>query len=295
MDSIADLQNRPEMLRAAKAFRRRYAVARRWRATRLGVGLLIGTAGVVVVLFNDAVGEYVAAAAAAWLALSRTVLVARERRQQEAGARAQEVFDVQTFRLPWQDALVGPQPAPEDLSNWGRGQDEAGVRDWYPDTRPARYPVDVMICQRASLTWARQDHATYSSLLRWAVGIGVTLTVGLGLALDLTLSEYLLSLGLPVLPAALDVLEVADKNAELAESRGFLQRRADLLLESARTTAQAPAVADCRDLQDGVYCSRRLAGVPGWFYLLTRERRQRSMSEAAQENVAQLPQSLLRP
>lgn len=291
-DSIAERQNGAGMLRAARAFRRRYAIARRWRALRLGVGILIGTAGVLVVLVNESASQYVAASAAAWLALSRTVLLGLERRQQDAGARAQEVFDVGVFGLPWASALAGDRPAPEDLRNWGERQDAGEVRDWYPDVRPAQHPIDTLLCQRASLAWARQDHAAYSTTLRWAVGAGFTLTAILGLLLDLSLADYLLFLGLPILPAALEVLEVADENTELAESRGRLQRRTDLLFDDACNAGTSPSAADCREIQNGVYWSRRLAGVPGWFHRLTKQRRQRNMGEAAREQVERLPASL---
>lgn len=287
--SITERQNAPEALRAAKAFRRRYALARRWRSLRLGVGLVLGTVGVLLALLEPSTGEYVAAFAAAWIVFSRTVLLGQERREQDAGALAQEVFDIEVFGLPWNAAKVGPTPAPEDLCNWGERQGETEVRDWYPDVGTVQHPVDVLLCQRASVTWARQDHGTYAQVLRWSVGVALVLTVMLGLLLGLDLGDYLLRLGLPVLPAALDVLDIATANAELARSRGRLQREADSLYVRARDTHQPPSVHDCRGLQDEIYATRRVPGVPDWFYRLTRERRQRNMQDVAREHAQRLP------
>lgn len=233
--------------------------------------------------------DYVAAFAAAWVVFSRTVLLGQERREQDAGALAQEVFDVDVFGLPWNAAKAGPAPAPEDLCNWGERQAETEVRDWYPDVRPVQYPLDVLLCQRASVTWARQDHATYAQILRSCVGVALVLTVALGLILGLDLSEYLLRLGLPVLPAALDVLDIASANTGLARSRGQLQLEADSLYARARETGRPPSMHQCRGLQDEIHATRRVLGVPNSFYRLTRERRQRNMQDVAREQAQRLP------
>lgn len=290
--SVFEHQNTPDALVIARAFRRRYALARRWRLLRVGVGVLIGTVGVLVALLVPDTSDYVSAAAAAWIVFSRTVLAANEQRHRQHGATAHELFDTQVFHLPWSPSIAGDQPAPEDVRNWGRGQSEDGLRDWYSDARPARHPVDVLLCQRSTITWARQDHATYAQLLRWIVGLGLVGTVILGVALDLSLGEYLLRLGLPVLPAALDVLDIAKTNTEVAAAKTRLETEADALLSRARTTATPPTVAECRDLQNGIYATRLRPGVPNYVYRATRARRQENMDETVQMQVLSLPTSL---
>lgn len=290
--SIAERQNTPGALFAARAFRRRYALARGWRGARIGVGLLLGAAGIVLALLESSLGEYVGAAAAAWVFFSRAVAQTYERRLQDAGAIAHEVFDTRVFDLLWNTAKIGAEPAPEDLRNWGRRQDEAEMRDWYPDVRPAQHPVDVLICQRATVTWARQDHATYAQALRWAVGVGLVLTIVLGWALGLELGEYLLRLGLPVLPLALDVLDVATANADVGHSKVRVEREASALYTRAKAVGQPPSTEDCRQLQDEIYATRRLPGVPNFFYRLTHAGRQQNMEDVAATQVQELPGGL---
>lgn len=154
--------------------------------------------------------------------------------------------------MPWNPSAVGARPAPEDVRIWGRGQSEEDLRDWYPDARPARHPVDVLLCQRSIITWARQDHTTYAHLLRWVVGVAYIGSLIIGLALDLSLGEYLLRLGVPVLPAGLDVLDIATANSQVAAAKRRRENQADALLTRARTNAVPPTTADCRELQDGV-------------------------------------------
>jgi hypothetical protein len=290
--SIPERQNGPVALRAARAFRRRYVLAKRWHVLRFGVGVLIGTVGVVLALLDRSAGDYLAAAAAGWIVLGRTILLAAERRAQDEGALAQEVFDTYVLDLPWNATAAGAEPAPEDLRNWGERQSEKETRDWYTDVRPASHPVDALICQRASVTWARQDHATYAQVLRVAAAVTLAATLIIGVVLGLSLGEYLLRLGLPVLPAVLDVFDIANSNAALGRDRARLAHETDRLYTTACNTGVAPSVAACRSLQDEIYASRRTMGVPSWFYRLTRHRRQRNMEEVTREQVERLPELL---
>jgi hypothetical protein len=290
--AIRERQNYRSALSAARAFRRRYVLARRWRTLRFAGSALIGIAGIGLALFGPvSSAEYIGAIGAAWLLGSRIALRPNERRLQHDGALAQEVFDTDVFELPWNGARAGRRPAPEDIANWGRRESEEELRDWYPDTDGARHPVDVLICQRAIVTWARQDHETYARLLRWlAGGVGAAI-VALALVLDLSLGEFLLRLGLPYLPLAFEMLDVADENSRLAELKLWLEENADSLF-SAAVDGIAPSLESCRQLQDEIFVSRRGVGIPQWFYSVTRGGRQRNMEEVAAEQVGKLPPSL---
>jgi hypothetical protein len=290
--AIRRRQNGTPALRAARAFRRRYGLARRWRMARFTGSAAIGIAGIVLALFGpDSSAEYIGAIGAAWLLGSRIVMRPNERRLQAEGALAQEVFDTEVFDLPWNRARAGRLPAVEDIRNWGRHQGVEGLHDWYPDTAGAHHPVDALICQRAIVTWARQDHQTYARLLRGvAAVIGVAIIV-LALGLGLTLGEFLLRLGLPYLPLAFEMLDVADQNSRLAELKLRLEEDADALFAEA-VAGRSPTPEACRQLQDEIFVSRRGVGIPNWFYRVTRTERQENMEQVAAEMVAALPHSL---
>lgn len=290
--SIAERQNSPSALRAASAFRRRYTKAKRWHGLRVSGGVLLGTVGVAVALLVPGSADYVACAAAAWTVLGRTLLLGLENREQRRGALAHEVFDVEALGLPWNSASTGNQPAIEDLRNWGERQSQDELRDWYTDVRPARRPVDALICQRSSLTWARQDHQRYADILRIVGVVSIGATIALGVVLELSLGAYLLRLGVPALPAVLDLFDIADRNAGVGRHRKRLAEEADRLYERARDEGLAPSVGACRTLQDEIFATRRAMGVPSWFYRITMKRRQRNMEEAATEQVRLLPPEL---
>jgi len=74
-------------------------------------------------------------------------------------------------------------------------------------------------------------------------------------------------------------------NDALDRSRARVAQEADALYARARDGGHAPTEEECRRLQDEIYTSRRVMGVPGWFYRLTPGRRQRNMEEVAREQV----------
>jgi hypothetical protein len=81
-------------------------------------------------------------------------------------------------------------------------------------------------------------------------------------------------------------------NDQLATSRGRLEREARRILDEAISLGTLPSVLECRKLQDELDSSRRLPGVPGWFYVLTRRRRQGNMGSAARSQIDALPSDL---
>lgn len=288
LQRIPAQQNKPAAVRAGCAFQGRYITAKRWHALRVGVGLLIGTLGVLLTLVERSVGDYVGAAGAVWIVLSRTLFQRLEQRAQREGADAHELFDTEVLELPPNPTLSGPPPAIEDLRDWGAGQDEAGLRAWYPDV-PAQHPLGALICQRASLKWAATDHHRYAVMARFAAIAILVSTVVIAVAMQLEVGEYLLRLGLPVMPAVLDLFDVASDSETVGERRGHLAVRTNELYDEAQRTGSPPGVQAVRDLQDGMYVSRCSLGVPQWVYKLSREQREANMAVVTGEQVAGLP------
>lgn len=285
-------QNEQIPLAAARAFRRRYTLSVRWRSLRVSVGFLIGTVGVLAALIFPATADYVSAAAAGWIVISRALLQPAEQRERHRAASAQELFDTTVFDLSWSRSISGAEPAIQDIRSWGRHQKEDGLRDWYADTRPATRPVDVLLCQRATITWARQDHVLYARVLRAGVLAAFVVTLIVGVVLGLSLGDYLLRLGVPILPAGLDVLDMATDNARLADGKVHLEAEANALLVESKRTQQVPEERAVRELQNAIYATRLRPGVPQWIYRLTRADRQDDMGAATRIDVEGLPDAL---
>lgn len=283
--SIFQRQSTPEALGYTRAFRRRYNSARCWRRVRVGVAVLLGTAGVLLALMEPATNEYVAALAAAWLVVGRLWLEPVERKERRCGAIAQKVFDTNVFKLPWSSGLVGDRPAPEDVLNWGRDEDQDGLSDWYSDTGSARHPVDVLISQRSILTWARQDHQEHAMLLKMGVAIAFAVTVVVGLALQLSMGEYLLRLGFPVLPGVAGHLRHRHRPSAGGQGKGAPREDCQ---PTARSGHHAGAVAHGGRVPSSagrIYSTRLQPGVPNYMYKRNRPDREQNMDQVVADQV----------
>lgn len=279
--SVAERQNTDDALLFLAATQRRYALARRWRSVRIDVALLFAVAGPVVAHAADEATAYVAAAAAVWTLVSR-VLTAAEAHARGQAVRAQERFDTYVFGLEWNSGSLGSMPSREDLCDWAQEQRSAS-RDWYPPVAArAPSPIDVLLCQRSSVNWSRRDHQVMRLLALVVPAVLLVGSLAYAAGSDLSLGDYLLQWGLPLLPGALDVIDVAVGNHQLVSRKQQLEEQIDGLLERFRAGVDPARLADCRAVQDRVVETRLLPGVPGWWYRLTREKRERAMLDAAE-------------
>ncbi len=282
---ITQRQGQPEHLQRLLAYSHYYQVAQRWRRSRAFGTFVLAAAGPIVALFVAATSELVAAISAGWLVLGRTLLTWLEQRSTLDAARVQELYDTRLFHLPWNAALVGRQPTPDDIAAAARHiDDDTPYRNWYSiDLGDTPWPADVLLCQRQSAVWSRRDHRAYGTTVL-IVGV-LWFLIGLVIALvrDLTLADYLIKIFLPSAPAFLDSLDLARMQWQHAVARRHVEHKIHDLWNGFRTEPESLTVADCREIQDSAYLLRRDGPrVPDIIYRL----RRRSSESATKAGTA---------
>ena len=90
----------------------------------------------------------------------------------------------------------------------------------------------------------------------------------------------------------MDILDIAAGNSLVAKRKADLEQTADQMLALAYDAGRTPSLDECRQLQDGIYATRLLPGVPTWMYRLTRNGRQQNMDEVVAAHVRALPPAL---
>lgn len=269
--NIKQRQDEPPHLQRLLAYSYLYRNAQRWRRARaLGAFVLAATAPVITLLV-PAAGDAIAAISAGWLVIGRTGLTWIEQRGTGQAARTQELYDTGLFLLPWNTALVGRPPAPEDIAAAARHiKDDTPYRDWYSiDLGTTPWPGDVLLCQRQSMVWGRRDHHAYGTALL-AAGIA-WLIAGVLIAVfrELTLASYLVKIFLPSSPAFLDSLEVARAHWRHAAAREEVENHIYDLWQAHKDDPASIPVGQCREIQDAAFLLRRDGPrVPGLFYKL---------------------------
>jgi hypothetical protein len=209
--------------------------------------------------------------------LSRIALEPAKSKLQRKGATAQELFDCGVFQLGWNDALARRVSDEEIRGASGSMKRVDRVRDWYPTDVAIEWPRSVLVCQRSNAVWGRRQHSAYA----WTLWVAATLwgIVGIVVAVldGASLGDYLVTIGLPSLPAMLDAVEVGRSHSGDAARRELLEEQIDVLLETGAADER-----ELREIQDQLFLLRRDAPlVPAWFYKLVRPGFEEDMRYAA--------------
>lgn len=286
---ITERQNQGEHLTRLLAYSYEYRMAQRWHLLRMVVTIGLALASPPIVVFAPRISDYLAAGAAFWLILGRTVFMAAEEAHKSRAAAIQELYDTRLFDLPWNRALVGPTPAPEDVEAAAdRLRKKVGdYQDWYTvDVAGLEWPADVLLCQRQSAVWSRRDNFTYSITLATVAAAWLVIGVAIGIVREMTVADWLVKLFLPSAPAYLDAVELALAHWRHAKARAEFEEDISELWSSRRMNPEAPTAADCRRIQDRAYSLRRHGPrVPTWFYKLRKRRMARSTVAGARALV----------
>ncbi|SCL26505.1 hypothetical protein GA0070616_3321 [Micromonospora nigra] len=272
---ITQRQDEPQHLNRLLAYSRDYQIAHRWRRARALGTFALAAVGPFISLFIPATTDLVAAISAGWLVLGRTLLTGMEQRATHHAARVQELYDTNLFHLPWNTALAGRKPAPEDVAASARHiTDDTKYRNWYSvDLGTTPWPADVLLCQRQSMVWSRQEHRAYSATILTTGVIWFIIGLVIALVRDLSLADYLIKIFLPSAPAFLDTIELARQHWQHANARQQAEHKIDDLWQAYVTQPDTLAISNCREVQDAAFLLRRNGPrVPNLFYKLRRAR-----------------------
>lgn len=279
---ITARQDDPAHHRRLLAYSHDYTIAARWRGLRVGGNVALASVPFATVTFGVDTPVVLGAVSAGYLVIARTALRSIEERAQQQAALVQERYDTSLFNVPWNSAVAGDPPSPDDVEASAEAfiaskryrKQPIQYRRWYDvDLDGVPWPNDVLLCQRQSAVWSRMDHAAYATSL-W-IAFSVLTIAGMTFALvnSMSLSDALVLLFLPTAPAALDLIEKAQAHQREAAVRRSLERAIEREWIAAADGATVD-VADLRRLQDASYLSRRTGPkVPQWFYELRRARR----------------------
>jgi SMODS-associating 4TM effector domain len=271
---IKERQNEPPHLQRLLAYSYQYKNAQRWRRVRALGTFALAAAAPVIALLVPSSSDVLAAISAGWLVAGRTLLGWLEQRGKNEAAAIQELFDTELFYLPWNAALAGRRPAPEDVADAARHiKDDTPYRDWYSvDLGDTPWPGDVLLCQRQSMVWARRDHRAYGTAILIVGSAWFVAGLAIAIARDLTLASYLIKIFLPSAPAFLDTIELARAHWQQAASRRDAEYRIHDLWAAHQADPSAMPPSECREIQDAAYLLRRDSPrVPALFYKLRKQ------------------------
>ena len=264
---IASRQNEPAHLRLLHAKKYRHDVADRW--ANLNVAGTIGFAVLVPVIAMVWPGSaaWLSAAAAGWLVLGRSLFRRFEQTSAELGIRYQEQFETSVFALPWNTALANEPPRTDAIvDDARRARHVDDQRDWFADDGATPKPVDILLAHLESALWGRRNHHLYARWLSILAAAIATAGILVAVIAGLSVTDYLIRLLFPSLPALQEALFLADEHRKTASAKAQLENQIIQLLERLEAGGHVTQ-ADCRSLQDATYTVRRGSpSMPTWFF-----------------------------
>lgn len=289
-----EAQNSDVLLGRLAAMTHHYTWAKRLVALQLAVAVA-GAAAIAVAMAVfpafTAIGSVLCFIITALDALVLDRLVASSREQ---AAKCHELFDRELFQLPWPAAMVGDQPANEDLAQDSRGylarpSTMGRLRNWYPACL-FELPMELarIACQRASLWW---DAALRRRLVRWYYGLGIAFAIAVLLVVFFSkqsVEQAMVLAFAPVAPALIWFFREAHRHHEVVElrERGRVQLEA-IWQQALNGNADQQLLRDAAmDAQWVLYYTREQGPlVFTWFYTLFRSKQQLSMEQCAKQLV----------
>jgi len=276
---VAERQRSPEAVELLSAYQRAYATAKHWHGVRLAGTVLVALAAPVVILFAPSLEHALGALGGGWVLAARLVLRPAQERATRFAVAVQELYDQRVLGLP--PAAVPQPPAYEQIHQQACRRAGAPDPDWYsvrPDVGPA---AAALIAQRSSTVWSRRLHRAWAIVLGSAAAGWTLLTVIIAAARGATVSEFLIAVLLPMLPALLDATDLCQAHVRAAAERSGLESELDERLDQT-AEGHPPFGEDLRALQDEIN-RQRLAQppVPDWYYRLRRSSYETSMRAAA--------------
>jgi SMODS-associating 4TM effector domain len=287
---IRQRQDEPQHLRRLLAYSCLYRIAQRWHRGRAVGTFVLATVAPIISLLIPSTSDILAAIAAGWLVAGRTALSWLEDHATLRAVNVQELYDTKLFKLPWNTALVGREPVPEDVAAAAAHiHNDAPYRDWYSiDLGDTPWPGDVLLCQRMSVIWARRDHRAYGTAVLLAGIAWFVLGLTVALVRDLSLAAYLIKIFLPSSPALLDCTDLARSHWRYATRREHAEQDIQDIWEAHRANPAAIDPVACRNIQDTVYLLRRHGPrVPDFFYRIRRPSTTAAISAGAAALLAE--------
>lgn len=284
-EQIRRLQNEPFALRLLIAQRRLYSRAKAWQGTRW-IGLLIlGVGAPFITLLAPTAAVAIGALTGVWLFAGRTIIAWQEASIMVRAAAVQEELDQHLFAMP-RTIVRSERPEPEEIVLISGAEEDLQViakkenlLDWYPLEPSSDGAVSIAVAQRINASYTGRLIRTTVTV--WAI-VAVAWLVVLIICAALTgisLSNFLLGVLFPLLPAVLDVAEYVISTWKAAKDR------TDLAATIARRLSPGEEGIDGQELlvwQERLFDLRRTTPqIPDWLYRLTRRRNEAAMHAAA--------------
>ncbi|WP_316799654.1 S-4TM family putative pore-forming effector [Pedobacter frigidisoli] len=262
MNDIKTRQELPENMRLLKAQRVIYADAKKVYRLQL-------TITIVVVIFLNFIKllakNFWQEDLTAWvglISLSITLfdllfLSGYLSKAKTNGAKVQELFDCSLYGMEWNETNSGEKPESSMIADAEEKyifNPKAALTNWYHiELEGLDHEHAVLRCQETNLEYDRKLRYHFKNdctIICLVVVVGSFL---LATMIDITLRSYLINFIMPSLPLIVILIKLIMDNQKAAKSLDDVRKAARKI----RLSNSIPTMAQLRQVQDKLYCSRK--------------------------------------
>jgi len=242
---------------------------------------------------------YVALLGLILLLLETAVIDQVQKGRLKLGAKIQEQFDTEVFKLPWNRFVTGARAESEDIRSLSAKplskRREKHFQAWY-EPCVGRLPIHLarLVCQRTNISYDSRLRRRYGNwLLFLTIVFGIALSL-IGLNRGLLFPDLVMTLVVPFMPVLNWALKERLQQVNAAASLTNLVGEWDKIWTKALDGDDSVHItAESRALQDAIYQKReRSPLVFDWVYDLLRSSNEDEAYHAAEELVAQAEKKL---
>jgi hypothetical protein len=208
----------------------------------------------------------------------------------EKASKIQEEFDVDLFKIPWNNVLVGDKISHEEIS-YAKRKFKGNLfkfKNWYKGISEFPYPLDVLLCQRSNLVWDWRLKKVFSIVIFFVLISYFVLTIVWSFMIDLKLIEYILGLFVPALSGYLIAIDEGIEHYKASVKREELEMKINKLLDLVLKDWRLLGIDKLRQIQDCIFRFRNGPLVPDWFYWIYRDSYEENMKSALDNFKAKL-------
>lgn len=198
------------------------------------------------------------------------------------GAKVQELFDCNLYGMEWNETNSGEKPENSMIEDAEKNyifNPKAPLTNWYHiELEGLGREQAVLRCQETNLEYDRKLRYHFKNdctIICLVVVIGSFVIATL---IDTTLQSYLINFIMPSLPLIVILIKIIKDNQKAAKSLEEVRKAARKL----RLSNAIPTMAQLRQVQDKLYCSRKdSALIPENYYHYRRPKLEQSTKSNA--------------
>ena len=204
--------------------------------------------------------------------------------QKVLAARIQQLFDCELFGLPWNKALCGAKPQPEEIHKQLKGANLANLENWYSE-KVAELPKSVgsIVCMRTNVVYDHSLRSAYSKLCVGLTALALLAVFVMGAMNNTGIWDAFLFGIVPLMPLISWGIDMYQEHSANQRALCNLETLIDSGLEEANVKHQV-SEGTLNEIQNFMFLHRKTSYlIPDYFYKLLRGKQEEAAYYGVEE------------